>query len=91
MNEPDSGGPAFPSKFTRSDKNAGEVRMQFTAAGGMTLRDYFAAKAMQSTLESESALETIEAAATDTHMKTAALVARMSYAIADEMLKARQA
>ena len=56
---------------------------------GMTLRDYFAAKAMQSIVSSpkemESLIDTLGA-------KTAyAKVSETAYVIADEMLRAREA
>jgi hypothetical protein len=71
MSEIKDGGPAFP--VTRDDM------AQNDAWGGMTLRDYFAAKAMQGIIignrADESAL-TIGAA-------------KDAYAVADAMLRAR--
>jgi hypothetical protein len=61
----DTGGQAFPLLFTHA-----------TTQEGMTLRDYFAAKAMQSVLPL---------------CKTYPYAAQECYAIADAMLKARQA
>jgi hypothetical protein len=52
----------------------------------MTLRDYFAAKAMQSTLADEAYAER-----TETPTEWLAIVAKSSYEIADAMLKAREA
>lgn len=86
----DDGGPAFPHVSVPRPDLGENITQRFTG-GGMSLRDYFAAKAMQSTLESEYALEALEQAGVDTHQATAALVARMAYAIADAMLKARSA
>jgi hypothetical protein len=60
----DKGGPAFPTA-TLAQKTE----------GGMTLRDYFAAKAMQGILPL---------------CKTNAFAAQECYAIADAMLKARE-
>jgi hypothetical protein len=73
MNNTNTGGPAFPSHGSM-----GEVAQE-----GMTLRDYFAAKAMQGIcagvfpiVKEEDPLPT---------------VARAAYAQADAMLKAREA
>jgi hypothetical protein len=77
----DTGGPAFPA----FEHLAGYGQMM--AVGGMTLRDYFAAKAMQSLV---------------THFLNTELnevdpqgwmdgLAMDSYSMADAMLKARQA
>jgi len=66
----DNGGPAFPN----------HPEMPIDAPGeGMTLRDYFAARAMQGWLSNPGPSdETINA------------VAQWSYRVADAMLKARQ-
>ncbi|HAZ4812381.1 TPA: hypothetical protein J5T73_000546 [Enterobacter cloacae] len=74
-----NGGPAFP--VAGSEHNY--------PIEGMTLRDYFAAKAMQSFVSSpkemESLIDTLGA-------KTAyAKVSEAAYVIADEMLRAREA
>ena len=70
----DTGGPAFPSY----EYHAGHGQMM--AVGGMTLRDYFAAKAMQGILTATLTPNTVwsqdEAAET-------------AYNVADAMLKAR--
>ena len=63
-----TGGPAFPYEFGSCNK-------------GMTLRDYFAAKAMQ------GIITTIENA----NMLNEDLCAKWCYEMADAMLKARQA
>lgn len=69
MSEPiDDGGPAFPQS----------ANSDFTMLG-MTLRDYFAAKAMQAIT-----LDYINAADYDSD------IARTSYRIADAMLAARK-
>jgi hypothetical protein len=64
-----TGGPAFPTA-TLAQKTE----------GGMTLRDYFAAKAMQSMNGREDYADT-----------PADAIALDAYALADAMLKARQA
>lgn len=68
-----TGGPAFPVLHWISGESTG-------AEEGMTLRDYFAAKAMQCYMDEE-----IWSA--DTYK----LAAKCSYEVADAMLKARQA
>jgi hypothetical protein len=68
----DTGGPAFPA----FEHHAGYEQMM--AFGGMTLRDYFAAKAVQGLLASE----------VNAPLKVFAIRA---YAMADAMLEARHA
>lgn len=73
MSRENNGGPAFPNQGYE----------------GLTIRDYFAAKAMQSIVSSpkemESLIDTLGA-------KTAyAMVSETAYVIADEMLRAREA
>jgi hypothetical protein len=67
MNNP----PAFPTYEYQ------ESYGQMMAVGGMTLRDYFAAKAMQGIQTSKSSTD-------DYH------IAKYAYKLADEMLKARK-
>jgi len=64
-NQKPDGGPAFPAQFFDE------------RATGMTLRDYFAAKAMQGLLSSETQAPAIE-------------FAENAYLMADAMIKARQ-
>ena len=70
MNEIKDGGPAFPTLHNGST---------LPGQTGMTLRDYFAAKAMQGMLAEDGggALNNEE-------------LAEFAYGIADEMLKARE-
>jgi hypothetical protein len=73
MNNTNTGGPAFPFPaytYPNGEINHGE--------GGMTLRDYFAAKAMQGLLYDSCSLGKDN-------------LARFAYQCADEMLKAREA
>jgi hypothetical protein len=70
MNNTNTGGPAFPDGSTNEWGNAYN--------GGMTLRDYFAAKALQGMLAENGG----GALANDK-------LADYAYNIADEMLKAR--
>jgi hypothetical protein len=69
--------PAFPT----TNHNYGDGMY---ASEGMTLRDYFAAKAMQGLIASP---RTPSGTVGDV---TSDLVANLSYAVADAMLKARQ-
>ena len=71
MNNP----PAFPCDLTMYDKEVADT-MQ-----GMTLRDYFAAKAMQGLL----------ARMGNDKMNVHDVLAQRTYQIADAMLKAREA
>jgi hypothetical protein len=64
-----NGGPAFPSHGSM-----GEVVQQ-----GMTLRDYFAAKAMQSIIDQQ-----------DAHRGEVDSAAWMAYRMADAMMEARK-
>ena len=70
-----TGGPAFPTK--RRVQRAGYLTDEYEPMGGMTLRDYFAAKAMQALIEKydESPVE----------------ISLEAYEIADAMLKEREA
>ena len=70
MSNTNTGGPAFPYEYF--DKQLNQNRI----AAGMTLRDYFAAKAMQAFIEKYS------------HEGD---VSRNAYKMADAMLKAREA
>jgi len=71
-----AGGPAFPCDLTMYDK---EVQSQMQ---GMTLRDYFAAKAMQGLLAGTLTPDAIWSQDE---------VAETAYNMADAMLKAREA
>jgi hypothetical protein len=75
-NEKNTGGPAFPRQHTVADANDNAFKMGHE---GMSLRDYFAAKAMQGDLAS---------AELDVRDKDSAAV--WYYAMADAMLKARE-
>lgn len=72
-----TGGPALPIPLT-----PGEIRKKMGPADGMTLRDHFAAKALQGYL-----------ASFDPHgepVEFATKIAEDAYAMADAMLRARQ-
>ena len=72
MSNTNTGGPAFPFPDGRKD--------DYNVAYGMTLRDYFAAKAMSSLIE--------DPVWRSAHLDGAAIFA---YGIADAMLKVREA
>ena len=76
MTERDTGGPAFPQQGLDPWQRPTQM------AEGMTLRDYFAAKAMQAMLNEDP----------DYHQKYQFLdLSDFSYRCADAMLKARSA
>jgi hypothetical protein len=77
MSDTDTGGPAFPTT---------EVAMM-RSLQGMTLRDYFAAKAMQGLI---SCPDWREGAGEDVGIDASDYTARTAYMMADAMLKARQ-
>lgn len=80
MSEPiNTGGPAFPVPL-----NPGQSWQGMAPCDGMTLRDYFAAKAMPVHM---AALSTWAAGSQEAWHNE---IARISYATADAMLKARQ-
>lgn len=70
-----TGGPAFPIQGHSTRNGQG---FQLVMADGMTLRDYFAAKALQCYMVNEV-----------WHANTYKAAAKVSYAVADAMLKAR--
>ena len=75
-----TGGPAFPRQ------PGGDT--------GMTLRDYFAAKAMQgivSSIDGEDNYQRLRGHATDAWLSVSEWIARDAYKQADAMLKAREA
>ncbi len=74
MSNTNTGGPAFPT-----DNYAAIVPMSTGYSEGMTLRDYFAAKAMQADMIA------------GVHENDFAWTAARSYKMADAMLKAREA
>lgn len=76
MNELNDGGPAFPRPHSESDYGFHDLQE------GMTLRDYFAAKAMQALIE--DGLKRDGSA-------TVRNVAKDAYRMADAMLAARGA
>jgi hypothetical protein len=74
MSNTNTGGPAFPTVDYTKPVGSGNHIM--TINGGMTLRDYFAAKAMQGLCSGNN-----------TNAKE---IAQAAYIVADAMLKARE-
>ena len=72
-----TGGPAFPNVSIRTKEN-----IDVWGEGGMTLRDYFAAKAMQAILSDPDVTDIA---------KTKLWISITAYAMADAMLKEREA
>lgn len=79
MSTTNTGGPAFPRPFSVDDA---DPDISYPAHMGMSLRDYFAAKAMQATIASWIAK--------DEYPNTDLEVAENAYAVANAMLKARE-
>lgn len=80
MTTPNNGGPAFPCEVgPASDGHTIQTGNMQWMQPGMTLRDYFAAKAMHASLS----LDPANAASSGEH-------ARWAYEMADAMLKARE-
>lgn len=71
---------AFPHSFERVPNHPG-----FAESEGMNLRDYFAAKAMQSTIINN------QGPISCTQDELAERIAKSSYLMADAMMKAREA
>jgi hypothetical protein len=77
-----TGGPAFP--LPNHTKRWNDLEKRYEQDEGMTLRDYFAAKAMQGMLSHHGAVQNKKQAEND------AAGAARAYAVADAMLKARE-
>jgi hypothetical protein len=81
--ERDEGGSAFPELDRNWDNDLG--RYVYGSIGGMTLRDYFAAKAMHQFMRGAVLPPGFDAT------EQLALVGQRAYEVADAMLKARSA
>jgi hypothetical protein len=79
MSKQDDGGQAFPGE--RTLLRAGYATSEREPVAGMTLRDYFAAKAMQALLTKMENMDNV------TRLRLEAL-AHSSYMVADAMLRA---
>lgn len=81
------GGSAFPGeKFIAYPHGGGYSHRD----GGMSLRDYFAAKAMQGLISSERSLKALNNAAYKNRLPLERVIAFGAYEMADAMLKARE-
>jgi len=83
-----NGGPAFPEYA--SDHRGAACYTTFSPKGGITIRDYFAAKAMQAILSNDGAVSRTSEAASRELVSPDCLVATSAYAIADAMLRERE-
>jgi hypothetical protein len=83
MEQAKHGGQAFPSIDYEYEADSGK-RVYVGTPGAVTLRDYFAAKAMAAPLASAVLPE-------ESWPDMLPMVARFAYAMADAMLKAREA
>jgi hypothetical protein len=84
MSSTNTGGTAFPglnAEFTGITSD-GQERYEIQPSGGMTLRDYFAAKAMQATVQAWILKSQ--------YPMTDLMVAENAYSVADAMLEARE-
>ena len=83
----ETGGPAFPC-------HPEIIPHRDHDFAGMTLRDYFAAKAMQgmvSSIDGESNYQRLRALAAECGLSVSSWIARDAYKQADAMIKAREA
>jgi hypothetical protein len=83
MSDTNTGGPAFPHTVEYKGAECGGVAPH----GGMTLRDYFAAKAMQAYIADEKLIDMFCYLEKDVKHELAVT----AYMMADAMLEARQA
>lgn len=81
MNKTNTGGPAFPSGLKETDTDTVE-----SLHTGMTLRDYFAAKALPTVIA-----DWLQTGDIFPDMEIAEVIARDCYIVADAMLKASAA
>lgn len=95
MSKENNGGPAFPhmarpvGPVNSGAGGCGGIYYENLTHGGMTLRDYFAAKAMQSIVSSPNEMaDLIDTLGAPTAY---AKVSETAYVIADAMLSAREA
>lgn len=83
--------PAFPEIQTSpSHDGHGDVYSDVYSSGGMSLRDYFAAKALLTLCMTPAAFTAACETAKEAGMTNLEGIAKMSYELADAMLKARE-
>lgn len=90
MSKHSDGGPAFPygKKTIRVDTYGGnETEEMDGMQEGMTLRDYFAAKAMQAAISDPERVNNVDSVHREGITK---VMARMAYQMADAMMEARE-
>jgi hypothetical protein len=78
----EDGGPAFPQSLMETRDGAIQASYDAPNGSGMTLRDYFAAKALQGAIASYSG--------PDVSLPNTEWIARTAYQYADAMLNARR-
>ncbi|MCA8247986.1 hypothetical protein LGN12_12490 [Burkholderia multivorans] len=93
MSEIKNGGPAFPGKAS-INRSTGELQAhQFGNNDfetlGMTLRDYFAAKAMVALINNEFCAQVINEVVASGNATRDDIIAEVAYTQADAMLRAR--
>lgn len=90
VSAPNDGGPAFPPQVVKDADGQFQEAAVYGMQSGMTLRDYFAARAMHAGLTSEAAMQAFELeAAMNDGARGEQAVAQAAYRMADAMLKAR--
>lgn len=92
MSDKKTGGPAFPSKGNEmARQQALALGMQYNEPSGMTLRDYFAAKAIQAMISTcPSLVEHLQMESDSLLEMRAGCFAEGAYQMADAMLEARK-
>lgn len=97
MDKINDGGPAFGQvvelRCVRVGMDGSEEYEPALAQGGMTIRDYFAAKAMQgivSSIDGEANYQRLRGHAAGAGLSVSEWIARDAYKQADAMLKARE-
>jgi hypothetical protein len=85
----ETGGPAFPTVTERMELREHGYRPVNDLETGLTLRDYFAAKAMASLHTSAAILGQIADRRGDSYVVTTDELVAGAYAVADAMLKER--
>lgn len=83
----DTSGPAFPN--THSTEYLASSTAMIETTGGMTLREYFAAKAMAAIISNTDTLDRLASAAKQRGMPSDAAISEASFEFADAMLAER--
>lgn len=90
MNNTNTGGPAFPTEKQIGANKDGTWITEIPGQSGMTLRDYFAAKALQGLMSGRWKSDK-HGQQFDAYRADASEWAKSAYNFADAMLKAREA